>query len=105
MPSGFFLKEKPPRTLFARARLLWFRSKLAGKPEIRVTNAELGAELLMHMHCRKPSRAPADGRCSTAQSQAGMALLVRGQYQKNLTGGHILGRTPTKSLTVAGEEK
>ena len=27
MPSGFFLKEKPPRTLFARARLLWFRSK------------------------------------------------------------------------------
>jgi hypothetical protein len=28
MPSGFFLKEKPPRTLFARARLLWFRSSL-----------------------------------------------------------------------------
>src|ERR1017187_10859040 len=26
MPSGFFLKEKPPRTLFARARFLCFRS-------------------------------------------------------------------------------
>jgi len=28
MPSGFFLKEKPSRTPFARARLLWFRSSL-----------------------------------------------------------------------------
>src|ERR1039457_425472 len=25
-PSGFFLKKKPPRRLFARTRLLWFRS-------------------------------------------------------------------------------
>jgi hypothetical protein len=26
MPNGFFLKKKPPRTPFAKARLLWFRS-------------------------------------------------------------------------------
>ena len=26
MPSGFFLKKNPPRTILARARLLWFRS-------------------------------------------------------------------------------
>jgi hypothetical protein len=28
MPSGFFLKKKPPPILLARARLLWFRSKI-----------------------------------------------------------------------------
>jgi len=28
MPSGFFLKKKPPPMLLARARLLWFRSKI-----------------------------------------------------------------------------
>jgi len=27
MPSGCFLKKKPPRTPFAWARLFWFRSK------------------------------------------------------------------------------